>query len=809
MALTFAGIDLSPLTPQLSMILDRWWVKEAPALWQFPGYNVEPLHHLPIPHIPDDEPARLNTFIWPTGASRWASLYALVGGQQAAAITQSVGVISPVFRPLVISDTVQGTSITTQMLMLGLRPVFIQDDSAEVWLIQLVDIRYLGWLRQNIYTFTPGDSWETLLRNLTVAAYDVVPAIPTIPSAYGTPSPIRWTLPGKPLPLLIDAAAATVGLRLIRRLDGTFHFVNAATANANDLSRYNTNQSSLVMGGQVAPDVLIGSIPDQVTVSFWGDNPTVRSVTLASLALPDYGPSTGVSSTDAWIQADLSTNSTAGEQINYATQAATDYYLWALAVTDATFRGVRPIELTGQEDRIEWEYVPGREEQTKTESVTGPFNAKCPPERVLTRIVRTTWGDNNIYGDRAPPGYTYSVRLIERQGTNSGSGSASGSSSGSAVCPPWKARIRVVQNSQVIDGPLLGFGLDQHVLYTDCTCGTPQVGDKGIAVPDPFVPGKWLFVPANCSGGGGGSGTGTGSPTPSAACLLAGLRTTDCLDATGPSNTVKMRYAGGVWVSITDLIYPGGSGGLLFEFANGIPHLFLDGLELLWTGGNCWCGGALTGHLPGEGSGSGSASASGSGDFCSGPTFQVCIECACCPPVWYNGEGWYCIDFGFGSAAGQNCEPIYIDDETSCLLVDCPVTSGTGTGSASGGGTIASQCCTACVSVPLQWTVTIAGITENGEVCCTESNGTWILSLVQNSEAGCVWETAEQCDGNPVWSLSITQTGENCTMNLVNANGNLEYGLINPDCLSANVMNFATPPLCADAPEPVTVIPIF
>ena len=478
MSLTYAGQDLSPKTPEIAARMARWWIDEAPTIWQWPGYEMERLRHLPVPAPPGNEPARLNTLYWPTGASRWATFYALVGGVQAAAILAAVDTNSPTPQPLVLSDPDNGTQINPDMHILGLRPVFVQDDGAELWFLQLVDERYFWWTQSLTYTFVAGDSWSTLLTNLvTATGTPFALTVPTISSNYGTPSPARWSAPGRPLPLLIDAAAMSVGLRFIRKLDGTMAYVDSATASAADLAQYNANQPDLVFGGRIDVDVLSGNVPASVNVAFWGDAQLVSNVTLASLSLPAYGTITGVANTAGWVAADLYANAGGAARANYATQAATDYYGWLLSQTDATFRGVRQLNVTGQEDRIEWEFQPGRYDVVRAEPVAGPLSGRMPWERVLTRVVRQNWGDQNQYADRPPPGYVYRVKLTAQDGTTN----------------HWKSLIQIVSGGAVADGPQLGFGVDDYVLYAT---GTPSVNDIGTAVPDPLIPFAWLYVPS-------------------------------------------------------------------------------------------------------------------------------------------------------------------------------------------------------------------------------------------------------------------------------------------------------------------------
>jgi hypothetical protein len=112
-------------------------------------------------------------------------------------------------------------------------------------------------------------------------------------------------------------------------------------------------------------------------------------------------------------------------------------------------------------------------------------------------------------------------------------------------------------------------------------------------------------------------------------CVLSKLKNTDCVRATvtpGDVSVIMTRNEDGRWESLTDLNYGYGVGPLEFWFEplyGPIPHLTLDGLELLYCADSCWSGGELTGHLTNSGTGL---------PECAGASFQVCLECYTCTP---------------------------------------------------------------------------------------------------------------------------------------------------------------------------------
>lgn len=400
----FAGIDLigaMDLSENQWRTLDRWWIREQAPLLSFPGYTAPGINILPIPDRPRQQtPIPLSTLVWPTGASRFAQFVTFVGGDQKTAIEAAVGLNSPTPQLLVTSDETNGTSITASMYLLGLRPVFVQSLGMQLWMLYLVDERYYWWMTDNEYAFVSGtDTWTDLLNNLVAAVSTTVPTIPSISTAYGIPAngipSARWSRSGIPIPPIIDAAAVTVGLRLVRGLNGSITFVNPGTALANSNSQYAVNAANLAFGGQSTVQELIGTIPASVNVSFSG---TASDVTLASLSLAAFGTITGVADYSGFIWADPDDSTTVP---GYANQAATDYYGWLLSLVDAVFRSIRTWNPTGLEDRIEWEYLPRLFMPIEDTLIDTDVKIVRSWKRITTRVVRADWGDNNQYGGPA------------------------------------------------------------------------------------------------------------------------------------------------------------------------------------------------------------------------------------------------------------------------------------------------------------------------------------------------------------------------------------------------------------------------
>lgn len=607
MPLTYAGVDLSPRTPALAVVMSRWWSDNAPDVWDHPGYSLERLHHLPVPDRPDPEPARLNALVWPTGASRWPVFHGLIGGKQLADVVAAVGQVAPTAAPLKIDDG-NGGVVSPDMFLLHVKPVFVAGQLDErLWQITLVGRSYFWWQRQLTYTFAAGDSWTTLLTNLVTAAAGLTPTVPAVPGAYGSPNPLRWSAPARPLPPLIDAAAASVGLRFVQNLDGTVKYVAAPAANAADQTQYTqfaATDDALAAGGRSTVADLAGQIPANVAVGFWGDVQAIVSVSLASLALPEFvsatgAPLTGVANTSAWVMLDQRAGSTSPTPSSAANQAATDYYRWLLSQTDAVFRGVKAWQPTGQEDRVEWEYRPGEWDHASADP-RDPNDRKLPWERVVTRVCRQELGDKNQYGDRPPPGWSYAVRVTGKSGS------------------AYTATVRTVNSvGDVVDGPELGFGLSaQAVLRSADPARTFATGDYAVAIPDPLTPYSWLGVPAVAGPGGGDcSSCAWLNDVPPDVCWTlyrrGGKGRCACFavdDPADPNAGVVMQASGGgtEWYALAMVDTCCGCGGAALRLAGSAATLTLGNVHVSCNGGS------------GSGSGSG------------GGIFQLTLNSDCC-----------------------------------------------------------------------------------------------------------------------------------------------------------------------------------
>lgn len=453
--ITYGGIPLGGSTShssQLNALLAEWWHQQGIREFSHPGYHTYGIDHLPIPAPPQPECPRPWVLSWPTGASRWATFHAIVTGDQLTSIIGGQG--SP--RTLQVSDGTRWAE--PAMWLLPPRPIG-QVEDADYYLICLVDDRYWWWQQCGLPASNPA-SWTALLADLFTSV-GVSASLPTIPAAYGTPDPVRWAVGFKPLPLLIDAACTTVGLRVIRELNGQVTVTTAATAQSADQSQWDLMKEDCLTGGR-ATKIMIGqSVPASVRVVFTGpvsQGAGIEDRTLASLGLATFAGITPVPGKVATVNADMSADDLAG-YMAYATQAATDYYQWCLSLTDATFRGIVPWRPTGLEDRIEWDHS----------------------DKIFTRVFRTVTADRNTYGDSRPIGDAIVAEITARPA----GGNVNYSAKRMTVNPGTGAVIDYVPTTT----------FNNMVVSPDSTSGAFDVGDRGYLYPVIDRPGRFWFLP--------------------------------------------------------------------------------------------------------------------------------------------------------------------------------------------------------------------------------------------------------------------------------------------------------------------------
>lgn len=415
MPASFANIKLLLDTPEHEAFVAVHHDVALSLLSDNAGWNNADLDYLPLPSQPVEAPPEIGVLRWPTGASRCATAYFLVSGDQLADIRTAAD--ASTYNDLVIDDGVN-EPVTASMRMAVPLPIHVvgEDISRHCWLLRLVDRRY-GWRHQSGDISSQPLSWAALFAAIG-SGLGVSITTDTIDGDYDVPS-FRWVVFQKSLPVLLDAAAYAVGHRVVVGLDGTVRTVRHATAIAAADAQFDADDFWVTIGGRIEAEDLQRVVPASVVVSF-GETvggvpqaaPHKETRTLASLAVTGYDGATGVAGEEKVLYADLVFDGSNGTAVdNFADQFAYDWYGWQLASKyDFTAPGIVPWTPTGAEDEIRWYYKHGgrlltRVVRSPQEQRKGGFFPDLP---VLEPLVRIT----SVGGAFGEFNFTYVVRQV-------------------------------------------------------------------------------------------------------------------------------------------------------------------------------------------------------------------------------------------------------------------------------------------------------------------------------------------------------------------------------------------------------------
>ena len=360
-----------PVTPQPGAVeaVAAWWHGHRIDDFEFQGYFLPGIQHLPLAYHPRREEPRLGVLHWPVAADRFATCYLAVDGATKTKITTAVATAGGLGE-LAINDGAGGV-VSTAMYLVATHPISTRSGT-DYHLLVLADARYFWW-QTGADEISGGATWAALFTSL----FSIIGAgntVSTVPSAYLTPNPARWDVGVQPVPPVLQAAAMTVGLRPAVQLDGSVLVQSYTTALAADDARWLLIRYECLAGGQIPGTDIARGLPASVDTSFFDGTST--TTTLASLSITLAGGQAGVVATKGLVVADPAAP-TASEKTAYAAQAASDYYSWAFSRTDCTLRGAVNVVPNGLDEAVEW------------------INTT---DTVLTRIIRPPLFDRNLYG---------------------------------------------------------------------------------------------------------------------------------------------------------------------------------------------------------------------------------------------------------------------------------------------------------------------------------------------------------------------------------------------------------------------------
>lgn len=263
MRLRYAGVDVLLEDPDgrsaeylrryLSTENMRHWAENP--MWRADGRHAARFAEgrfvgLPTPNFSNPPPVEVNTLYWPSGASRWARCLLLVNDEQWAIIREAVYArnennsqdlewwdedadVTTTSAPTPGAEQPPGS--TTRMFCLPPRPVTVRDafeTGERLLLLPLVDARY-WWQFRSVEAFDP-ETWDEAYEAIE-DALGIISGTDFIKSevayVYGKPSPVEFRRDYENAAMLLDAVAACVGHRIVRRLDGTVLSQSAVDAN--------------------------------------------------------------------------------------------------------------------------------------------------------------------------------------------------------------------------------------------------------------------------------------------------------------------------------------------------------------------------------------------------------------------------------------------------------------------------------------------------------------------------------------------------------------------------------------------------
>jgi len=495
---SFAGVSLSCATPELLAKVNRILPVSGFVnwdAWNFANAGTNP-SVLPLPPAPYSPPPEVGVLHWPNDATRPAWFHALVSKSR---LDQINAVYESPNQPqdLVLRDGRANRTMSASMSMLPPRPISQLGLQSDGWLLTFTDARFWWQWKSGSITETPA-SWASLFSQLgTILGVSI--SVDTVDAAYESPTD-KWVGYLRSPAAVLDAAAASVGQRVIVGLDGSVRTVNWETAKQESDDQWDAAPTQS-LGGYIGSNEIAKTVPSSVTVAGideteTGPNgetvPKTEQVTLASLEIESYGPALGVADTSATAFVDF--NYTGADDdaawTDIVQAAGEDWYGWRLADLDVAFPGIVAWGPTGWEDFVEWMVA-----------LTDPWLDENNPHEplVLTTVRRPPWNDfpSTILPISPGGSKTYYVKLT---------GSGTGPDGGTA----WAGRIQKEVSGVVIDGDWIGDDATDYVMYAtkavNGASGNPEIGDIVHASPDPLRAGIWLFQPKlfsesrDCSG---------------------------------------------------------------------------------------------------------------------------------------------------------------------------------------------------------------------------------------------------------------------------------------------------------------------
>ncbi len=388
----YGGVYLPVASRQISQWIEANIPPSSAYMFTYPDWPGPSRENWPAPGRTDDRKVALGTLYWPNNAQQWAVYYGLVCDDDLDTL-RPLAYPDDTLTPLelrlddgMVTDGAgnalvslyEASGIKTNLYMLPPMPLAQcsphLDTDRMLYLITLVDERYFWWYKSVDITINAGTTtWEDLITSVETALGITIEHT-TIESEWLKPSD-DLTTRYESIPLLLDAIASCTGRQVVRSRDGTVTLqkpLEAKTVQDAQLRDWPRQAGGLY---HFSPDTALtagndlhGLAPRQVDVIFSEakngtatGNPYKVSVTLASLALSQYGSSLGFTGERVFHTACVanflgsSTVPDNNAEVNTLAQAiARDYYLWRLGRQDQVYAGIANYDPEGLSEVIEW-----------------------------------------------------------------------------------------------------------------------------------------------------------------------------------------------------------------------------------------------------------------------------------------------------------------------------------------------------------------------------------------------------------------------------------------------------------------------
>lgn len=350
---------------------------------------------IPVVNYPPAPPLRINSLYWPTGATRWARCLCLATEEQMQSILEVVkGEDGDGYLPqqLVMAETdFRGeiaengfshdengrVALSAEMYLLTPRPIScMQGDVARLWMLPLVDARYL-WQQRSVQGYAPtqwdyegvGGALHQLEDALLIDEGQLVRN--PIEAGWGYPDPTELHRDYQNPAVLLDAVSRSLGRRFVRGIDKSTEVIDADTSE----ERLTENLAfsvpetadpgfvaySELAGGDLQDEFFQAAVPELLRLVF-REKDTGNLNVIEKYAVDyeqlKYNPS-AVRTIFCAARDDFS--ATDGSDASQETQdladaIATAEFAWCGRQYDRSFAGLKAWKPTGYCDAVEWTF---------------------------------------------------------------------------------------------------------------------------------------------------------------------------------------------------------------------------------------------------------------------------------------------------------------------------------------------------------------------------------------------------------------------------------------------------------------------